>query len=135
MEKIYRSKVDLWIEILLVLLLVFSVLIPSGGEQQLLGIAITVGVTLIVEWMLRSTRYVVRDGTLVVKTCFVSYGTWSIADIESIRPTHNPLSAPASSLDRLEIRFSRRRTLLVSPRHKQEFINHLVSLNPAIKVL
>ena len=100
-----------------------------------MGIAIGIAATLVFVWMLRTTRYIIRDNVLVIKSCFLSYGTWRIADIESIRPTHNPLSAPAASLDRLEIRFIGRRSVLVSPRRQEEFINHLLALNPNIKLL
>ncbi len=135
MEKTYRSKVDLWIVVVIVFAVACSVAPFFQEGQPLLGIAIGIAATLVFVWMLRSTRYIVRGDVLVIKSCFLSYGTWRIADIESIRPTHNPLSAPAASLDRLEIRFIGRRSVLVSPRRKQEFIAHLLALNPNIKQL
>ena len=135
MEKTYRSKVDLWIVVVIVFAVACSVAPFFQEGQPLLGIAIGIAATLVFVWMLRSTRYIVRGDVLVIKSCFLSYGTWRIADIESIRPTHNPLSAPAASLDRLEIRFIGRRSVLVSPRRKQEFIAHLLALNPYIKLL
>ncbi len=135
MEKTYRSKVDLWIVVVIVFAVACSVAPFFQEGQPLLGIAIGIAATLVFVWMLRSTRYIVRGDVLVIKSCFLSYGTWRIADIESIRPTHNPLSAPAASLDRLEIRFIGRRSVLVSPRRKQEFIAHLLALNPCIKQL
>ena len=135
MEKTYRSKVDLWIVVVIVLAVACSVAPFFQEGQPLLGIAIGIAATFVFVWMLRSTRYIVRGDVLVIKSCFLSYGTWRIADIESIRPTHNPLSAPAASLDRLEIRFIGRRSVLVSPRRKQDFIAHLLALNPYIKLL
>lgn len=137
MEKTYRSKVDLWIVVVIVLAVACSVAPFFQEGQPLMGIAIGIAATLVFVWMLRTTRYIIRDNdnVLVIKSCFLSYGTWRIADIESIHPTHNPLSAPAASLDRLEIRFIGRRSVLVSPRRKEEFINHLLALNPNIKLL
>ncbi len=135
MEKTYRSKVNLWIVVFIVLAVVCSVAPFFQEGQPLMGIGIGTLATLALVWMLHSTRYIVRDDVLVIKSCFLSYGTWRIADIESIRPTHNPLSAPAASLDRLEIRFSGRRSVLVSPRRKQEFIDYILELNPNIKLL
>lgn len=135
MEKTYRSKVDLWIVVVIVLAVACSVAPFFQEGQPLLGIAIGIAATLVFVWMLRTTRYIIRDNVLVIKSCFMSYGTWRIADIESIRPTRNPLSAPAASLDRLEIRFIGRRSVLVSPRRKEEFINHLLALNSNIKLL
>lgn len=135
MEKTYRSKVDIWIVVVIVLAVGCSVAPFLGEGKPLLGIGIGVSAILVLVGMLRTTRYIVRDEVLVIKSCFLSYGTWCIADIESIRPTHNPLSAPAASLDRLEIRFRDRRTMLVSPHRKQEFIDHLLALNPNIQLL
>lgn len=135
MEKTYRSKVDLWIVVVIVLAVGCSVAPFFQEGKPLWGIGIGIAATLLFDWMLRTTRYIVRDDSLVIKSCFLSYGTWRIADIESIRPTHNPLSAPAASLDRLEIRFRDRRTMLVSPLRKQEFIDHLLALNPNIELL
>ncbi len=135
MEKTYRSKVDLWIVVVIVLAVSCSVAPFFQEGQPLMGIGIGTLATLALVWMLHSMRYIVRDDVLVIKSCFISYGTWRIADIESIRSTHNPLSAPAASLDRLEIRFSGRRSVLVSPRRKQEFIDYLLELNPNIKLL
>lgn len=135
MEKTYRSKVDLWIVVVIVLAVGCSVAPFFQEGKPLMGIGIGALAALVLVWMLRSTRYIVRDEVLVIKSCFLSYGTWRIADIVSIRPTHNPLSAPAASLDRLEIRFSSRRMVLVSPHRKHEFIDHLLALNPNIKLL
>ena len=57
-----------------------------------------------------------------------------IAEITGVFPTHNPLSAPAWSLDRIRIRFSTSRFgALISPENKFEFIEELNSLAPHLE--
>ena len=71
--------------------------------------------------VLKSTYYVVGNGELrIVSGPF----RWKIAvsDIVEITPTHNPLSSPALSLDRLKVRYGPRRYVLVSPADKEGFV-------------
>jgi hypothetical protein len=54
-----------------------------------------------------------------------------IAEIESVKPSRNPLSSPACSLDRLHVRYhSSKRGVLVSPADKPGFLHELVSRGP-----
>ncbi|WP_171258493.1 PH domain-containing protein, partial [Acinetobacter pittii] len=52
----------------------------------------------------------------------------NINDITRIEPTHNPLSSPALSLDRLKIYYrkdGRVATVMISPKDKESFLNTL----------
>lgn len=49
-----------------------------------------------------------------------------LAAIESIEPTRNPLSSPACSLDRLLIRYGRRR-VMISPEDREGFLRALAA--------
>ncbi len=51
-----------------------------------------------------STYYVVENSTLVIKSLVFRWKI-NIDDIIQIEPTHNPLSSPALSLDRLKISY------------------------------
>ena len=71
--------------------------------------------------VLKSTYYVVEDGTLrIVSGPF----RWKIpvSEIVEVVPTRNPLSAPALSLDRLKVTYGKRRYMLVSPEDKGGFV-------------
>ncbi|TLP80170.1 PH domain-containing protein [Maribacter sp. ACAM166] len=57
-----------------------------------------------------------------------------IDKIRKISETNNPLSAPAASLDRLEIVYDAYGTILISPKDKSGFIKHITQLNPKIEV-
>ena len=59
----------------------------------------------------------------------------AINQITSLRPTKNPLSAPAISLDRIEITFNPHMQIaLVSPKDKETFVKKLLEVNPSIKL-
>jgi hypothetical protein len=86
-----------------------------------LGFAVVVGVVL-PAWMLLATDYrVERDDCRVRSGPF----RWTIpvSEIQSVRPTRNPRSSPALSLDRLEITYGGGRRLLVSPLDKDGFLS------------
>lgn len=59
--------------------------------------------------------------------------TIPIADILSIRKTHNPLSSMALSFDRLEIR-ARKTYVMISLKDKQGFADAMSRLNPNIEI-
>jgi hypothetical protein len=59
-----------------------------------------------------------------------------LSTIEMVRPTRNPLSAPAWSLDRLRIDYRRNdriRMALISPENKARFLNELLERAPNLE--
>ena len=60
--------------------------------------------------------------------------TVTINSIRKIKETNNPISSPAASLDRIEV-FYGKQSVIISPKQKTEFINHLLSINPRIEVI
>lgn len=80
------------------------------------------------------------DGDKLVVYSFFIPTTYPIDKIKEIKPTKSVLSSPTTSLThRLAITFTDRRILkssiplIISPVHQEEFIRHLLSINPAIK--
>ena len=64
-----------------------------------------------------------------------SFFRWRVplAAIDSVEPTRNPLSSPASSLDRLLIRYGRRR-IMISPEDKAGFLRALAARAPQLEL-
>ena len=125
--KRFASKIDRWILILLIVFVFFDVgmiiaiaLDPqSPGEATFAILACIAAMALVVSLLLR-TYYVVEKGMLrIVSGPF----RWKVPidKISSVTPTRNPLSSPALSLDRLLIRYGKRR-IMVSPADKQGFL-------------
>lgn len=81
-------------------------------------------------WFL--TFYILTDTVLKVRGGFFM---WKIPlnKIDSITATKNPLSAPALSLDRLQITYGNK-FMLISPIDKDAFIKQITNKNPAIVI-
>lgn len=58
-----------------------------------------------------------------------------IAAIRKIKETRTPISAPAPSLDRLEIFDNRFDSVIISPKNKSGFISLFNEVNPMIDVM
>ncbi|MCU7856703.1 MAG: PH domain-containing protein [Candidatus Thiodiazotropha sp. (ex Lucinoma borealis)] len=71
-------------------------------------------------WLFVSTKYIVTEELLRIKSGPFS---WSIplSSISSVSETRNPLSSPALSLDRLELKYRDGKTILISPANKAKF--------------
>ncbi|MGB5271042.1 MAG: PH domain-containing protein, partial [Eudoraea sp.] len=55
--------------------------------------------------------------------------------ITIVSETNSIISAPAASFDRLEIIYNQHNSILISPRDKTEFIEHIKRINPQIEIL
>ena len=75
------------------------------------------------------------DGkSLIIRVLFISI-KYSIDEIRQIKSTHTFLSAPAASLDRIEIVFKDKSSVIVSPIRKKEFVEKIcISCNHEIQV-
>ena len=135
---VFRSKKDWWLlafvicmsSLLLQLLLTMQ---AKGTMQQYpLHTAVYVLTIIILWWPLWSTRYVMDNGVLTIKSLWLS---WKIplSAIQSIQPTDHSIIAPALSLKRLRIEYSVAgvpKFILVSPKNQSAFIQALQS-NPS----
>lgn len=133
MTKIYKSKIGL--EIILILVATFgsiAVAMVIDGDYSLLVInVILVGIITYIFW---KTEYKISGTNLNVKCSFLVNEDIDISTIQRIKETYNPISAPAASIDRLEITYNYCDTILISPKHKKEFIARLKLINPTISV-
>ncbi|MCM3723716.1 PH domain-containing protein [Solibacillus isronensis] len=80
------------------------------------------------------TKYVIEKDELIVYAGIYKKRI-PIQQIRSLRPSKNPLSAPAMSIDRIEITFDPHiQVILVSPKERELFVNKLLEINPSITV-
>ena len=124
----FSSKVDGWLVPVLLLTFVglvaalIGVLIePAPWPIRIFTAVMVVLVTFLLISIFRNTWYQVGDTELrIVSGPF----RWNIPleDIVDIKPSRNPLSAPALSMDRLKISYGKRKFMLVSPSNKDGFI-------------
>lgn len=134
MKKIYKSKIGLELAIPLVLVFGAVLTLPTNQEPSWIGVVILLPVILFVVHMFMTTNYTIDSDKLTIKCGFLYNKTIDIKTIKKITETNNPLSSPATSLDRLEINYGKFDTVIISPKQKREFVNDLTTLNTDIQV-
>lgn len=130
-HKRFPSKTDAWLVVIMVISLIaviagfVGVIIEKQAPEVtvMMGGAMLLGVLLIVSLLFRTYYSVEGEVLRIVSGPF----RWrvTISEIESLEPTRSPLSSPALSLDRLRIRYSGGKSILVSPADKQRFAKAL----------
>lgn len=130
----YKSKVGLEIVIPI------SVIVGGTGilmayEKIWLGFAIILLVAVFIIHMFAKTYYQIDDRTLKIKCGFFYAQSININTIKEIKETNTPISSPATSLDRIIVRYNKFDNIIISPVDKESFINHLATINPNIKLI
>lgn len=126
----FYSKRDLWLGVLMLGVIGYSTtvaLIESGWS--LIGF-ILVLIFGFVCWLWVGTFYVVSEGMLYIHSGpFKS--TYDVNLIYSVNDTKNPISAPALSIDRMEVK-GQGIYIIISPEDKTGFVEALQKENPNI---
>lgn len=136
-ESVYRSKIDSWLVAILAVAgvtsgyaVVVDLRAAPARDAALSALPLALAAVSVV-WLFVSTRYILRNDELVVRTgpC-----RWRIAlrDIAEVAPTRNPLSSPALSLDRLRITYGSGKSIMISPRDKRAFLRELDARRKAV---
>ncbi|HEY8505537.1 MAG TPA: PH domain-containing protein [Gemmataceae bacterium] len=128
----YRSKVDWWLVPVLCLPPAAAVAVCvasalAGSTPGLLaGVAMAVLVAGVYFGLVFPMRYGLDDTHLVVRFG-VCRRHIPLAAISEVKPTSNPLSSPALSLDRLRVRFGRGvfKSVMISPADRDCFLDEL----------
>lgn len=134
MKKIYKSKIGLELVIPIVLILGTTLFLTLIKEPSWIGIVILLPLILLLVHIFLTTNYTIESNELVIKSGFLFNRTIDIKAIKKITETNNPISSPAISLDRLEITYGKPGSIIISPKQKTEFIQHIKRLNPSVEV-
>ncbi|WP_026673735.1 PH domain-containing protein [Alkalihalobacterium bogoriense] len=128
----FPSKKDAWMTVLIWVYILAFVFPPIFvAEITIWGMLIPVICAIFLGWIWFQTGYTIEAETLFIK-CGPIKSLVKITDIEQIRLTKNPFTAPALSMEKIEIQYSPYRTVQISPINQQEFIEHLLKRNPTI---
>jgi len=128
---IYKSKIGVGIvSVLAVVYTACSLLMLFDDSWP--GIVVITPAFALVAYTLATTYYIIEGETLKVKSGLFYNKTFNIKAFRKIVKTNSAITAPAASNDRIEIFFNGYDSVVISPKDKEAFINHLKSINPAI---
>lgn len=130
MKSVYKSKVDIWLVFVIIgftLVPVIPILYIDTSAIAFCIVAVILVFIIFIISLLFSIKYIIEGNRLVVKCSFLSSESFIIDDIQSIKATRTFLSAPAASLDRLELSF-RNGSVVISPKDKINFIKTISEL-------
>ena len=136
---IFTSKIDFWLaflilgsSLLLVLVPVWEWMYNNSSVRRIIFISLfTIPTALLLLVLFFNIKYTLTADTLLVKNGF-STQSISLEDITHITPTSSTLSAPALSLDRIEIRYEGG-SIVISPKDKDRFYHAIQERVPELK--
>lgn len=135
MKQKFKSKIDLKLIVLI-----------GGSFAFVIGIGFSIGhgwgmigilspAILFVVPAFFAISYTINETYLEIRSGLFYYRKIKIHDIQKISSSGSWESSPAASTDRLEIRYSKYDSILISPKDKQNFIDALLNINPTIEVI
>ncbi len=126
----FPSKRDLWLSLLIWGLMLLgavpALLKPGKGQLMIMAAAI-----LFIGWIWFGTGYEISESELKIR-CGPFRQRIPIQEIKEIKTTRSPLSSPACSLDRMEIKYGNSKRVMISPADKEGFIKMLIGKSPQI---
>ena len=136
---IFTSKIDFWLaflilgsSLLLILIPVWEWIYNNSSISRVLFISLfTMPGAILLLLIFFNVKYSLSEDELFVKNGF-STQSISLKDITHITPTNSMLSAPALSLDRIEIRY-KGDSIVISPKDKDGFYHAVQERVPALK--
>lgn len=134
MKKVFPSKVDIALPILFVVTSIPAIVI-GVREHDMMVFVVMIATFALIMYLLYDTNYTITQGNLKVHSGFIVNKNIKITEIKAIRKTDSLLSAPASSLsDRIEVFYENSKSVIISPKDKQSFVEELLKQNSEIKV-
>jgi len=128
----FPSKRDKWITIVIWGIALFGFLVPLI-KGQLIAAFMMLLLGMFLLWFWFKTGYKV-DGDKIR----IHYGpirqTVHIKNIETIIKSKAPFTAPALSMDRIQIRSGKYDIISISPESQQQFLDIITNINPDISL-
>jgi purine-cytosine permease-like protein len=126
--KRFKSKIDRWVFVLLIVVIIVQIVAIGSAALQMGDPLVTTGMIFLMiavvglmVWLLLGTHYTVDRGVIKIASGPFRWKV-PIDQITSVTATKSPLSSPALSLDRICIRYGKWRPIMVSPADKAGFL-------------
>jgi uncharacterized membrane protein YdbT with pleckstrin-like domain len=133
---VFKSRKDIWMGIVIwALIFAFIWFFYQSVFVQLdiLGIIVMIVMIYLLGTIWFNTRYKIDNDALKISYGFIKKSI-DIQEIKSIRNTTNPFVAPSLSVHRIEINYGKYKTIQISPKDIQAFVNELQTKNPHIQL-
>lgn len=130
----YKSRVGIEMKIILLLMCLFNlyILITEGFHFFLLILMFSPIVFII--YVINATNYEIKDEVLYIKSSFFFREELPINKIRKIDEVINIINSPAMSIKRLELFYGKYDSIMISPKHQEQFISELLSVNNNIEI-
>ena len=136
---VFASKIDLWLAFLILGFSLLLILVPVGEwiynnssiKRTIFISLFTMPGAILLLLIFFNVKYSLSDDELFVKNGF-STQRIPLKDIIYIIPTNSMLSAPALSLERIEIRYEGG-SIVISPKDKDGFYRAIQERVPALE--
>ena len=132
--RVFRSKISsgLAIAVYAVCIVVFAT--NMALHFNWIEVSIYIATLAFISDIFFNTRYVIQQNDLQICCGMFFKSHISISTIDSITRTKSLESAPAVSLNRIKVCYGKRKYVIISPRHENEFIKILTKHNPDIEI-
>jgi len=128
---LYKSKIGKgMVSILIAIYTACSLIMLFDNSWP--GILVITPAFALVGYTLATTYYVIEENVLRARSGLFYNKTFDIKIFRKVIKTNNAITAPAASSDRIEIFFNGYDSVMISPKDKDAFIAHLLSINPDI---
>ncbi len=134
MDRVFKSKVDWWFHLLIIIMVILCVL--TFLQRNMFIMAVMLMATFFAIHILLNTYYVITDtGMLLLRCGIFPKKEIAIKDIEALERSILPVFSYSLSLDRIVVWKEGKMWMMVSPQNEKDFIKLLLKHNPGIKIL
>ena len=126
----FSSKRDFGLGLLIWGILVLAT-IPAILQKATVPSVVMILIILFAGWIWFGTGYEISEEELKI-SCGPFRQRILLQEIREIKRTRSPLSSPACSLDRMEIKFGKSKRVMISPADREGFIKMPIGKFPQI---
>ena len=130
---IYKSKIGMEVIVPIIIFIGAVTVLMVINSLWSLFIFLFILFVFIIIFFFNISYTIIDNKELRIRHSFFFERLIDINKITKIVETNNPISSPAASLDRIEIKY-KSGAVIISPKKKSVFINHLLEINPSIEV-
>ena len=134
--KTYKSKISYGL-LLFIFILFFGIILSMlFTNEEIEGVFVTSGILLLtlafIFYIFFSIKYSIDNGVIKIRCGVIFKKDLSINKIKTISKTSSLISSPAASFDRIELKYDKFNSVIISPESQRDFVDELIAINPNI---